>query len=223
MNRPTRNPMNHNQTLYYDTSYKGFPLWSQHAPYIKEDLSGLHDTMERALNEHSRTLAVRFDLKVPVAGMPLHLEPPMEHFIRAVNRRIKAKYDRERLLKGSAHHCTVRYARKAEQNIQSPYEHYHVVLFVNNDVFRQVGNLGPGDNSELGKIIRDAWYSTGGVNAGPTEYLIHGSTPSYRRLKGPFNSFSQETREAFRHYSYLCKESTTLYQRGRPAFTTSRK
>lgn len=70
MNLPIRNPMNHNHTLYYDSSYRDFPLWSQHAPYIEGDLNRLYNTMERALQGHNRTLAVRFDLKVPLAGMP---------------------------------------------------------------------------------------------------------------------------------------------------------
>lgn len=223
MNLPTRNPMNHNQTLYYDTSYKGFPLWSQHAPYIKEDLSGLHDTMERALNEHLRTLAVRFDLKVPLAGMPAHRVAPMEDFFRAINRKVRTKYENEKKVKPYPHESTVRYVQKVEQSVHSPYEHYHVVLFVNNDVFRQVGNLGHSDKWELAKIIRETWHKTVGVSKDTTECLIHGTAPSYYRLQGPLNSFDPDHQEAFRHFSYLCKEKTTLYRRGRPAFTTSRK
>ncbi|KXS34371.1 MAG: Transposase [Idiomarina sp. T82-3] len=75
MNLPIRNPMNHNQTLYSDSSYRGLPLWPQHLPYIQELLFDLHDTMTRAIEEHPRTLAVRFDLKVPVARIPLHHKP----------------------------------------------------------------------------------------------------------------------------------------------------
>jgi len=223
MNLPTRNPMNHNHTLYYDSSYRGFPLWPQHAPYIEENLSRLYDTMERALKEHKRTLAVRFDLKVPVAGIPLHPVPPMERLFKAVNRKVRAKYEKELKLKPYVHQCTVRYAQKTEQRVESPYEHYHVVLFVNNDVFRQVGHMGPGDDSELTEIIRSSWFSIANVGENTTECLIHGSTPSFRRLKGPFNSTNPDMIDAFRHFSYLCKEDSTLYRRGRPAFTTSRK
>lgn len=223
MNLPIRNPMNHNHTLYYDSSYRDFPLWSQHAPYIEGDLNRLYNTMERALQGHNRTLAVRFDLKVPLAGMPPHRVSPMEDFFRIINRKVRTKYENEKKIKPYPHKCTVRYAQKVEQSVKSPYEHYHVVLFVSNDMFMRVGHLGPDDDSQLAVIIREAWHNVVGVDESTTEYLIHGSTPSYYRLQGPLNSFDPDHQKAFRHFSYLCKEKTTLYRRGRPAFTTSRK
>ena len=223
MSEYIRNPFNRNQRLYNQATFKGMPLWTQHAPYVDEKLNGLYNTIKRALGDHPRTLAVRFDLKVPVAGMPVSAKSPIERFIGSVQERINTKIKQKQREGKRWHRCNVRYVQKVEQTPDAVHEHYHVVLFVNNDMFMRVGHLGPGDNSELAIIIREAWHNVVDVSECTTECLIHATTPSYYRLHGPLNSFDPDHQKAFRHFSYLCKEKTTLYRRGRPAFTTSRK
>ncbi|WP_224797419.1 YagK/YfjJ domain-containing protein [Idiomarina abyssalis] len=219
----TRNPFNRNQRLFNKTVYKGVSLWKQHSPYIEEKLHGLFSTLKKALDDHPRTLAVRFDLKVPVAGMPVSAKSPIERFIGSVQERINTKIKQKQREGKRWHRCNVRYVQKVEQAPDAVYEHYHVVLLVNNDMFMRVGHLGPDDNSQLAVIIREAWHNIVGVDENTTEVLVHGSTPANRRIKGPFSSMNPELRRAITHFSYLCKEETTLYRRGRPAFTTSRK
>ena len=223
MNENIRNPFNRNQRLYNQATFQGVPLWKQHGPYSEQHLHALLRTFKSALDDHPRTLAVRFDLKVPVAGMPVSAKTPMERFISSVQERINTKIKQKQKQGKRWHPCNVRYVQKVEQTPDAVHEHYHVVLFVNNDMFMRVGHLAPGDNSELAVIIREAWHNVVGVSEYTTECLIHGSTPSYYRLKGPLNYFDPDHQKALRHFSYLCKEKTTLYRRGRPAFTTSRK
>lgn len=219
----TRNPMNRNHRLYSQETFKGVSLWKQHCPYSEGDLHRLFSTFKKALDDHPRTLAVRFDLKVPVAGMPVSAKSPIERFIGSVQERINTKIKQKQREGKRWHRCNVRYVQKVEQAPDAVYEHYHVVLFVNNDMFMRVGHLGPDDNSQLAVIIREAWHNIVGVDENTTEVLVHGSTPASRRIKGPFSSMNPELRRAITHFSYLCKEETTLYRRGRPAFTTSRK
>lgn len=219
----TRNPMNRNHRLYSHATFKGVSLWKQHCPYSEGDLHRLFSTFKKALDDHPRTLAVRFDLKVPVAGMPVNAKSPIERFIGSVQERINTKIKQKQREGKRWHRCNVRYVQKVEQAPDAVHEHYHVVLFVNNDMFMRVGHLGPDDDSQLAVIIREAWHNVVGVDENTTEVLVHGSTPASRRIKGPFSSMNPELRRAITHFSYLCKEETTLYRRGRPAFTTSRK
>ena len=219
----TRNPMNRNHRLYSQATFKGVSLWKQHCPYSEGDLHRLFSTFKKALDDHPRTLAVRFDLKVPVAGMPVNAKSPIERFIGSVQERINTKTKQKQREGKRWHRCNVRYVQKVEQAPNAVHEHYHVVLFVNNDMFMRVGHLGPDDDSQLAVIIREAWHNVVGVDENTTEVLVHGSTPASRRIKGPFSSMNPELRRAISHFSYLCKEETTLYRRGRPAFTTSRK
>lgn len=223
MTNRKRSKYNHNLKLYHEPTYKGFKLKRSNAPYIEQHLDGLYATIISALNQHHRTLAVRFDLKVPLSGIPIEVDNPIKRFIDAVRARInthlKQKFKRE----GRFRSCRLRYAVKVEQKVIALHEHYHVILFVNNDVFRCIQNLGPNDNSALGKIIRDSWHSVAKLDERSTEVLIHSSPTPNRYLTGSVSSDNPIMRAAFEHYSYICKEDSTLYRMNRPSFYSSSK
>src|SRR3990167_9536585 len=60
-----RHPANPNLHLWFDETYRRLPVMDAHAPLIREYLETLHDTTMRALDDHGRVFAARFDLRFP--------------------------------------------------------------------------------------------------------------------------------------------------------------
>lgn len=215
-----RSPHNHNHTLHYDTVFKGFHLHMANAPYIQEFLERLYIVMLRSLENHRRILAVKFDLHLPANANPYMQRNPITDFIDRVKAGI-ASYQNSLKRQGKRVYPTeVEYVAKIEQ-VGSDREHYHVVIFVNKDTFYKVGNLSCVDPTQLGQIIRQAWLKTHGLPIYSPAALFHTTNPVFRVLYGPLNANDETHKEAFLHYSYLCKEQSTKYQGKRQSFYSS--
>jgi len=216
-----RNTNNHNHTLHYDAEYAGFDLHTANAPYIRPYLGRLRTVMQRVLQKHKRVLAVKFDLHLPAHTNPYLQRNPITEFIERVKAGI-ASYQNAVARRGQRVYPTeVEYVAKIEQTPDNELEHYHVVLFTNKDTLYPVGNLSHEDPTKLGKIIRLAWLKTHGLSADSRVALLHTSTPVFRVLQGPLSTDDPVHRDAFLHFSYLCKEKTTKYQGKRQSFYSS--
>ena len=216
-----RNANNHNHTLHYDAEYEGFALHTANAPYILPFVDRLHTVMDRVLQNHKRVLAVKFDLHLPAHTNPYLQRNPITDFIERVKAGI-ASYQKSLNRRSKRVYPTdVEYVAKVEQTEECELEHYHVVLFTNKDTLYPVGNLSHEDPTKLGQIIRQAWLKTHGLSADSPVALLHTSTPVFRVLQGPLSTNDPVHRDAFLHFSYLCKEGTTKYQGKRQSFYSS--
>lgn len=216
-----RNTNNHNHTLHYDTEYAGFDLHTANAPYILPFLDRFHTVMQRVLQSHKRVLAVKFDLHLPTHTNPYLQRNAITEFIERVKAGIASYQNAVARRNQRVYPTEVEYVAKIEQTPDSELEHYHVVLFTNKDTLYPVGNLSHEDPTKLGKIIRQAWLKTHGLSADSRVALLHTSTPVFRVLQGPLSTDDPVHRDAFLHFSYLCKEKTTKYQGKRQSFYSS--
>lgn len=217
----TRNTNNHNHTLHYDAEYAGFDLHTANAPYILPFLDRLHTVMQRVLQNRNRVLAVKFDLHLPAHTNPYLQRNPITEFIERVKAGIASYQNAVARRDQRVYQTEVEYVAKIEQTQDSELEHYHVVLFTNKDTLYPVGNLSHDDPTKLGQIIRQAWLKTHGLSADSRVALLHTSTPVFRVLQGPLSTYDPVHRDAFLHFSYLCKEKTTKYQGKRQSFYSS--
>ncbi|RUO40294.1 YagK/YfjJ domain-containing protein [Idiomarina aquatica] len=216
-----RNTNNHNHTLHYDAEYAGFDLHTANAPYILPFLDRFHTVMQRVLQSHKRVLAVKFDLHLPTHTNPYLQRNAITEFIERVKAGIVSYQNAVARRNQRVYPTEVEYVAKVEQTTDSELEHYHVVLFTNKDTLYPVGNLSHEDPTKLGQIIRQAWLKTHGLSADSRVALLHTSTPVFRVLQGPLSTYDPVHRDAFLHFSYLCKEKTTKYQGKRQSFYSS--
>lgn len=215
-----RHGVNTNLHLHHAGSFRGLPVMSRHAPFIQEYLGRLHDTLLRALDEHPRTLALRFDLRLPEEELfPLWVftNQVMPRFIDSLKAKIANDRERSHQSYGKVHHTSVRYVWARELGLTGK-PHYHCVLFLNQDAYFSFGRIGSGQENTYSRI-QSAWASALRLPDEDVTGLVHVPDNSTYRLRRN----DAEGLEAFFHRaSYLCKAATKGYGDGQHAFGCSR-
>ncbi|WP_373203774.1 inovirus Gp2 family protein [Citrobacter amalonaticus] len=192
-------------------------------------LDKITDVIDKALGEYPRILAVRVDLHLSpnwfsndMITCPVNLsENVMARFTRSLDAKIKHYQYRSGKEGKRVHPCTLRYLWVKEIH-DAVFPHYHVVLFLNKDAFRGLGNSR--DKQSLWTMIVSAWLSALGLS-GYNEYsrLVH--FPRHCVYMLDKNSFDYSTRhiELFSRLSYLAKERTKVYSPDKRSMGCSQK
>ncbi len=223
MNYPLRTQRlqtNTNLSLHYEAIYQGLPVMVKKGPLIREYLEMLRNTTQRALEEHSRVFAVRFDLRLPNGR---HLPDDaftnqvIQRFVDSLKAKINHARARSRKINGSAHSTSVRYvwAREIGQNGKP---HHHFVLLLNKDAYCTLGSFNL-DSDNMYSRIHGAWASALGLSLKEVYGLVH-IPPNAEYWLDRVN----ETKFAkfFERASYLCKVATKAFGDGNHAFGCSR-
>ncbi|HCH7903379.1 TPA: inovirus Gp2 family protein [Klebsiella oxytoca] len=188
------------------------------APFNEKYLQAIINTMDNALMQHHRTLAVRVDLRLPeyrdigdsISCTPNITRGLLSRFIRSAQSKIDAFQKRQAKQSKRINPCKLRYLWVKEiADASKP--HFHVVLFVNKDIFRGLGDfLHTGDN--LGSFIQDAWLSALGLEDYP-EYrqLVHFPANPLYVLDINAANFQQACNALTFRISYFAKEHTKVY------------
>lgn len=221
----TRHPGNPNLHLYSEPMYdEKFPLMTRHAPFVKEYLDALFQTLTRAIKQHKRLMALRVDLIIPkaiLAQMPeAHQRLLITRFLESLKAQIEA--DRRRAKRNSrrAAECTLRYVWCREFSGMKRFGlHYHFLLLFNKDAYFTPGRVGQGGDS-LANRISKAWYRALGLEWNPSTPLIHLPRNGCYVVDGGFDY--KGAGRLFERASYLCKADTKLYGDHRHAFGCSR-
>ena len=61
-----RHPVNRNLVINKGSFYKNIPVWNK-GDLIQNYLISIEQVLTQSLNEHPRTLAIRFDLRFPIS------------------------------------------------------------------------------------------------------------------------------------------------------------
>ena len=215
-----RHPFNPNLHLGIDTMFRDMSVQEKHLPMVTEYLEALHATLENALNDYPRVLAIRVDPVIPTVISDRMRVEDHRNLIPKFNASLKAiiQHDLERRRRsGWVPGTKVRYVWCREVGTNGK-PHYHYFLILNRDAYHLPGRAcSPNDN--LFNRVSRAWYSALGVEWNPQEPWIHvPQNPVYWIDRGNPQSF----REAFYRASYLCKAGTKQYGWGLRAFGTSR-
>lgn len=177
-------------------------------------LEKIHFVFNHALTEHPRTFAIRADLRFSPDWFTD--SPPvfcnlsdglMTRFTRSLQSQIDNYLKRKQREQIRVHPCNMRYIWVREQN-NALYSHYHAIIFVNKDVFRDLGRFGV-DGHGLGFMIQSAWLSALGLR-GDTYYLhlAHFPVNAGYLLERNSSSFDVQRNVFFERASYLAKETT---------------
>ena len=155
-----RHPDNTNLRLHHDDTFEGLPVMVEKGPFVWQYLSRLKCTVDLALEQYSRLLAFRVDLRLPVGiDLPDHAytNKVISRFVASFNAKIEHNRDKARERNLYAHDCKVRYVWAREVGWGGR-PHYHLLILLNRDAFYTVGRLRslvPNMISRMG----EAWAS----------------------------------------------------------------
>lgn len=188
-------------------------------PFVAKYLDKIIEVMNRSLDEHPRTFAVRFDLQIPAIEWGLAEDRLIDRFISSLKGKIKwARIKSARQSKtGRVHETGVRYVW-ARELPQRGRVHYHFVLFLNRDAFNAIGVYELGRDNLFNRVL-EAWAGALRMDVDDAVGLVHfPENAIYRVTEGDVGSQDDLLHRA----SYLAKVSTKVVG-SRHSFGSSRE
>lgn len=210
---------NRNLHVYTGEDFKGLPFYSERGPVIFEYLERILGVLNRALNEHPRTLAIRLDLRYPSTYTNQRPDKLMSQFIKTLRSYFNTDYNDKLARNGRAHWSSIRYIWCRESTTHSS-EHYHLMLFVNRDSYYRLGLYGSEHNS-LAAMIRRAWATALGLHVSDSGGALHFPKRCLHHIRERSDSFTEDYANAFYRASYFAKLETKSYGNGYRSFGTS--
>jgi hypothetical protein len=220
-----RSKQNKNLKLTTKNTFRGMPILTSHGALCIPYLDKIYNTIEIALDNHPRLMAIRVDLRFPKLKAHQEWGNVMQLFIRSLQSQIDCTTRRKQRLGEIAHPCKVRYVWVKERST-SIADHYHLLLLLNKDRFNWVGTVKNKKNN-LGSLIVEAWARVVGIDYNEAIGLVFFSKDKetksvvIHRLDSDSNSFDGDFEELFKHVSYLAKEKTKHYGEGSRCFGAS--
>lgn len=225
--QPKRHPANPNLHLWYDATYRGLPVMDSHAPLIREYLETLHSTTMRALDDHGRVFAVRFDLRFPSDCLFTEFDytnKVISNFVTSLKSKIGWARARAKRANPYAHNTSVSWVWAREHGSRNERcsdgrQHYHFVLLLNWDAYRGLGSFNS-RQVNLFTHIQSAWAQAMRVcfeGADGLVYVPENATFKLVRAGGR----GDELPAFFERASYICKARSKVYGNGFQAFRGS--
>ena len=224
----SKHPTNKNLNIIKATTYNDLPLikpkYRGAFEFIEEYLNTNFNVMNNALHTHARTLAVRVDLHLPPqtsdGTINTFQEALITRFIKSLKSKIK-NYIARNAQNGKRVHCPgVEYIWVCEQGVLK--DHYHLVLFLNNDTFRHAGAKRTGhSSSNLINMIVGAWGSALKVNWDKAWDLVTIPPSASYRLRN-VNVYDTDYRDLFQRLSYFAKVKSKVYGGNQNSYGCSR-
>ncbi|HHH1419503.1 TPA: inovirus Gp2 family protein [Yersinia enterocolitica] len=192
----------------------------RHAPFNTTYLQRILRVINNATVEHTRTMAVRVDLRLP-DDILITRQGLISRFIESLDAKIAARY-RSKVKQGKrTYPCHLRDAWVREVGEINQKSHYHIVLFVNNDTFNGLGSYDE-EGTGLASLIREAWLSALQLGYGP-EYRTLARFPANPLYYLDVNSagYREVYDQLTFRLSYFAKERTKSYCREERSFGCS--
>ncbi|WP_298184683.1 inovirus Gp2 family protein [uncultured Pseudomonas sp.] len=215
-----RHNQNHNLIIHEGSGYCGLPIQGDKGPFFQQYLRRLRDTVEQAVQQYSRVLAFRVDLRFP-AGIDLpecyYLNQVVERFLESFKAKIRHNRRMARVDNKNAHDSNVRFVWAREVGLYGR-PHYHMAILLNFDAFNALGKFETGRGNMFNRL-EQAWASALGLSVEAVRGLVEiPANPAYCvRRNDP-----QSQAEFFYRASYLCKVATKVYGNGLHGFGASR-
>lgn len=196
-----------------------------HGPLHQTYLARIESTIDKAIAENPKTIAIRFDLRFPFT---IDLDSPQYFFnsdAGVVSRffdSLKAKIQAD-LSKRGIYIDRVRYVWAREQH-QADRPHYHIFIFLNNDNYKRLGNYNIAENRDnLASKIQEAWCSALDIPVEDFWYLVHfpDHCVYYVHADREQHEVEQDRDELIYRASYLAKKKTKHYGNGYRSFGCS--
>lgn len=188
------------------------------------------EVYRNALTIYPKIFMFHATLRFP-KNHPVLTEGVMSAFIRSLKNRVQRNIARRRLRVTRVHDTDVHYVWCREVSGEHR-EHYHVIVMVNANTYRALGDFNESIRDHLTGMVSRAWASAIGVGLDKSKGLAHFSgdvelittrqIPSLlkdSKYCGVTNSYEA----GFFWLSYLCKLTTKEYGDGMRNFGYSKK
>jgi hypothetical protein len=201
-----------------------------HAPFNKNYIKRITQTIANALSEYPRTMVVRVDFHLPdyfdiddsILCEPNLAQGLMSRMVESLNAKIEAFYRRKIKQGIKTYPCRARliWVREVSELNKS---HYHAALLFNKDTFKGLGRFNEGGTG-LGSLIQDAWLSALRLSK-ETDVLHLAQFPKNPLYFLDINAGIEQFKDAYDsltfRLSYMAKERTKRYSRSERSFGCS--
>jgi hypothetical protein len=215
-----RLPVNTNIKLHTGNEYMGLTVLKTVGPLSEPYLERMYLTINKALEEHPRTLAIRFDLTFPEWMGFIHTDV-ISKFLASLEAQIEADLKRKAKSGIRVYPCTVRYIWAREQ-VSSHHWHYHCVIFLNKDAYFTLGDITAEEGNTAARIHK-AWASALGTDFNAVRGLIQfcDNGEYYLDRNDVWNEV--ELSRLFEACSYLAKVATKQFGDRTKNFSSSNR
>lgn len=218
---------NKNLTILTEASFSGCQLMSS-LDYVTEYLVSIESTIKKAIQEHPKSLVVRFDLRFPQGfhcpDTPSLYEPgAISRFFASLEARFKANFKKRERVNKRTHPTTIRYVWVKER-YKSDSPHFHCAIFLNYHAYRTLGVVEHGNNHVATRIF-DAWCSALNLDLFDRKIgLVHFPKKNpVHRLNANHESYPSDYCKVLCGLSYLAKTKTKHYGNRGNSFGCSKK
>lgn len=187
--------------------------------YNPEFQAIIFNTVLKALEAHPRLMAIRCDLRFPLEATHAETDPRViTRFIVSLKAKINADLKRKEKVWRRRLSCVLHYVWVREYGDVNGNKHYHVLLFVNKDVYHSLGDY-LALNGTLSTMINQAWCSATRLNHLDFFSLVHFARVFYLDKNKHVLQFQIE--RVVDHANYLAKNVTKRYGDGERSIGSS--
>lgn len=211
-----------------DTPYfNGYQVQSAKGPLSESGLLAIEQVLNKFLTKYNRVVALRFELKFSVSYEGR--TDIISKFFDSLRWKIRSDLDKKSMNRKRNVHSDIGYAWAYELSSQHGW-HYHVVLFLNYDVYAGFGKLYSTNTNMYGRIYT-SWASAMGLNLNNEEDqklikgLVHIPENAVYRLIKSSPTYVDDIHSLLKRLSYFTKLATKPYGKnvGNRYFGTSKR
>ncbi|MGR6861603.1 inovirus Gp2 family protein [Aliivibrio salmonicida] len=215
----TKTQTNRNLTITKKDTFNGLNIYKHENGLVINYLDKIYNTIDKAITEYPRTMAVRVDLRMS-KSLLFDKSSVIKNFIASLDAQIQADLNRKKRKGIRVRACNIRYIWVKERST-SLSNHYHLVLFFNKDVYYCLGDFKNEDN--LSHKIKKAWCNALDLDIDEGSRLVNFSDNGVYWLDNNSRNFKDEFDSLFYRASYLAKLETKKYGDGTRSFGCSQR
>lgn len=177
------------------------------------------NTILKALASHPRLMVIRCDLRFPLVETEAETDSRViTRFFASLKAKINADLKRKEKDWCRKLSCVLNYVWVREYGDVNGRKHYHVLLFVNKDVYRLLGDYLAASGN-LSAMIKQAWCSATRLNHPDFFTLAHFGGVFY--LDKNRSDISEKVQKVLDCANYLAKNITKRYGDGERSIGSS--
>lgn len=203
----------------HDNEFNGLSIMKQKDGLLVDYLQRIYDTLDLALHDHPRTMAVRVDLRLPIL-MVMEDSNLIKNFIASLDAQIQADLRRKERAGKPKRKCRLRYIWVKEKD-KALNHHYHLVLFFNKDVYNCLGSFYNKNN--ISHKIKTAWSRVLDTDLDSGGRLVHFPDNCVYLIDVNSIEFLSNIDKLFFRLSYFSKVRTKQFGTGKRNFGYSIK
>lgn len=187
--------------------------------YNSEYQTIIFNTIPKALDAHSRLMVIRCDLRFPLLECQAETDSRViTRFFESLKAKIAADLQRKERAWQRGLSCVLNYVWVREFGDGNGRKHYHLLLFVNKDVYHSLGDY-QAMSGNLGAMIKQAWCSATRLTHPDFMSLVHFGRTCYLDRNSP--EINQQIQVVLERADYLAKNITKRYGDGERSIGSS--